>query len=79
MWQVRLTEISHPRKIYKIRESTFDFYYHVGGKKWIKNFKFGKVVYTDLEQVVEEIHRIFHRAQGVWNKEASKKIFQLAD
>ena len=74
-WQVGLTEITYPRKIYNIRESTFDFYYHVGGKKWIKNCKFGKGVYTDLEQVVEEIHRSIHRARGVWNKEALKKYF----
>ena len=74
-WQVGLTEITYPRKIYNIRESTFDFYYHVGGKKWIKNFKFGKGVCTDLEQVVEEIHRSIHRARGVWNKEALKKYF----
>ena len=29
---VGLTEITYPRKINNVRESTFDFYYHVGGE-----------------------------------------------
>ena len=72
-WRIGLTEITYPRKISKIRLWTFDFY--VDGTNWIKKYKFGKGVYTDLEQVVEEIHRSIHRARGVWNKEASKKNF----
>ena len=74
-WEVGMTEITYPRKIYNVRESTFDFYYHVGGKKWIKNCKFGRGVYTDIEQIVEEMDRGIHYARGVWNKEAVKKYF----
>ena len=59
-----------------MRESTFDFYYHVGGKKWIKNCKVGRGgIYTDIEQIIEETNRGIHYARGVWNKEQFKKYF----
>ena len=74
-WEVGLTEITYPRKIYNVRESTFNFYYHVGGKKWMKNCKVGRGVYTDIEQIIEEMNRGIHYARDVWNKEQLKKHF----
>ena len=61
--------------IYNVRDSYFDFYWDVGGKKWVKNCKFERGVYNDVQEIIDEMNRSIHRAQGAWNKEKLKVYF----
>ena len=74
-WEVAITEIAYPRKIYNVRDSFFDFYWEVGGRRWIKNCKVSRGVYDDVEQIIGEIYKGIHHARGVWNKEKLKTYF----
>ena len=58
-----------------ITDSYFDFYWDVGGKKWVKNCKFERGVYNDVKEIIDEMNRSIHRARGAWNKEKLKVYF----
>ena len=74
-WEVAITEIAYPRKIYNVRDTYFDFYWDVGGKKWVKNCKFERGVYNDVQEIIDEMNRSIHRARGAWKKEKLKVYF----
>ena len=75
-WEVGLTDITYPRKIFNIRDSKFDFYFYKD-KIWVKDVIFPKRVYNTLEDVLGTMRKGIHVKRGKWNKESLPLYFDV--